>query len=371
MKAWIDIDNPPQVQYLAPFIEVFERHGIDVGLTARDYGITRQLLGQRAITHCAVGGEFGAGRVRKMAGTIERTLRLARIVGRSRPALLLSTSRSAVMAAWMLGIPSFMVLDYEHVELGSFRLTRTTVLHPDIIDSEVFREKGFTSERIIPFAGIKEDISFGGFDLDAVPAHQFDTRAERTILVLVRPPSETSHYFDAATRDLTRELLARLASNSSVRIVFSPRHPDQVEALRVHHWSHEPIVLERPVEFISLLKGVDWVVCAGGTMLREAAYLGVPAISVFRGEIGAVDRWLEALGAVRFASNPGDLDAINWAEHDRVTRVPHRRHAVDEIVQRILASAETHRRGLGRRRFVPVGMASPAVPDQPAGRPRT
>ena len=28
-------------------------------------------------------------------------------------------------------------------------------------------------------------------------------------------------------------------------------------------------------------------------MLREAAYLGVPALSIFRGDIGAVDRMLE------------------------------------------------------------------------------
>ena len=40
MKVWIDIENPPQVQYLMPVATAFEEIGADVLVTARDYGST-------------------------------------------------------------------------------------------------------------------------------------------------------------------------------------------------------------------------------------------------------------------------------------------------------------------------------------------
>ncbi len=45
--VWIDIDNPPQVQYLVPFVDAFRRRGASVALTARDYGNALELLALR------------------------------------------------------------------------------------------------------------------------------------------------------------------------------------------------------------------------------------------------------------------------------------------------------------------------------------
>ena len=52
----------------------------------------------------------------------------------------------------------------------------------------------------------------------------------------------------------------------------------------------------KAVPFVPLLKAVDLVICSGGTMLREAAYLGVPAYSIFKSRIGGVDRYLASIG---------------------------------------------------------------------------
>jgi hypothetical protein len=69
-------------------------------------------------------------------------------------------------------------------------------------------------------------------------------------------------------------------------------------------------VLRRSVPFVSLLKSVDAVVCAGGTMLREAAYLGIPAYSIFCSQSGAVDRWLERIGRAELLTGPDELPRI-------------------------------------------------------------
>lgn len=340
MRAWIDIDNPPQVQYLAPFAGAFQRLGVDVVVTARDYGITLELLRARGIGHGVVGREFGASRMQKLRGTTGRAVRLVRALSRAgRPDFVLSTSRSGAMAAWLMRIPSFMVLDYEHAELGSFRLFGTTIMHPGAIDPAVFRAKGFAAGRLVAFDGIKEDITFAGRDLDAVGPHDFGVARDGLRLVLVRPPSETSHYFQAESRALTHAVLERLAAESGLRVVFSPRHPAQVADLREHAWRNEPIVLERPVEPVALLKAMDWVVCAGGTMVREAAYLGVPAISIFRSEAGAVDRSLERAGAMRFVECAAQLDAIDWqARGGGAGRVARHPEILDELAARMVAA---------------------------------
>ena len=43
-------------------------------------------------------------------------------------------------------------------------------------------------------------------------------------------------------------------------------------------------------------------------MLREAAYLGIPAYSVLENPPGAVDLWLEKIGRARLLSRADDLE---------------------------------------------------------------
>ena len=74
-----------------------------------------------------------------------------------------------------------------------------------------------------------------------------------------------------------------------------------------------PIVLRSGAPFVSLLKAVDLVISSGGTMLREAAYLGVPAYSILRSEIGQVDEYLESIGRLTFIESPESFGRIRLA----------------------------------------------------------
>ena len=57
MLAWIDI---AQVQYMVPFVdEALSGEGLDVLVTARDYGFMIELLRARGVPHRVIGGEFG------------------------------------------------------------------------------------------------------------------------------------------------------------------------------------------------------------------------------------------------------------------------------------------------------------------------
>ena len=51
MRVWVDVDNAPQVQYLVPLGLAFERAGESVAFTARDNGITLDLM---RLSRCAL-----------------------------------------------------------------------------------------------------------------------------------------------------------------------------------------------------------------------------------------------------------------------------------------------------------------------------
>lgn len=315
MRAWVDIDNPPQARYLLPVARRFERAGHDVLLTARAHGDTFAILRSEAAQFEAVGMSFGKGFTRKLLGLAKRRRMLIDFIGEQSPPidLLLTGSRAATLAARKLEIPNFIIVDYEYVNLLFYELSGSYVLHPNVIDESSFRRRGVRRDRLIPFEGLKEDLSFADIDLASVPAHDFGNVGASPATVLFRPPAEDSHYYRRESRELALELLRYLADQRA-RVVFSPRERAQAAYLdEVAHWATEPILLRAPLPFVSLLKGVDAVVSAGGTMLREAAYVGVPAYSIFRGSLGAVDRHLASTGRLSILKSPSDFSQITLA----------------------------------------------------------
>jgi predicted glycosyltransferase len=346
LHAWIDIENPPQAQYLVPLARALERRGAAVFVTARDYGMTFDLLRAGGVQFEPVGRHFGASRAAKVAGTLRRVRDLRRILrGRPRPNAVLSVSRSASLAARSLGILSFAVCDYEYVNLSVFRLSGTYVVHPDVISAEAFRARGISQARLIPFHGIKEDITFADLDVASIPAYTFPELEGSSLLrVLFRPPAEESHYHRAESSALGGLTLGRLARDANVAVIFSPRYDWQVESLESIEWTVPPIVLRDAVPFVSLLKAVDVVISGGGTMTREAAYLGIPAVSVFRGAAGEVDRHLEATGRLTIVRSADELFVLDLRGLVRVQPMFTNRSVPDEIADAVVHAIRVERR---------------------------
>jgi predicted glycosyltransferase len=339
MKLWVDFDNPPQTRYLLPLARHFEEAGHDVVASARDYGDTFAILESEGVDFEAIGSSFGKGVRRKVMGLGVRARDLRKFARRQRGAIdvVLTGSRAATLAARMLKIPSFAIVDYEYVDLSIFRLTATNILYPRVIDPARFR--GISAKRLLPFDGLKEDISFAGVDIESVRAHDFgpSTGAPR---MLFRPPAEESHYYRQETGELGLELLRYLASRGA-QVVFSPRFEWQVRYLElVGQWEQEPIILREPIPTIALLKGVDAVISAGGTMLREAGYLGVPAYSIFRSRIGAVDRHLASIGRLAILASPEDFPRVALRSRKGIEPLRTNPAAVEQIEQMITERAQ-------------------------------
>ncbi len=341
LRVWIDIENPPQVRYLLPCKAWFEQAGADVVVTARDDGATYRLLESEHVDFQAIGWQPGRARRRKVAGLIRRGRALAAFVGERRADLLLSASRPASLAARYLRLPAFFIGDYEFTNVTVQRVTRTYLLFPDVIDPETW---GMRPDRLIPFRGIKEDLSFSGIALDDYPPHRFADAPDEVPLLLFRPPGEESHYHREASTIFAAEVLGYLARQESVQVVYAPRYEYQTLALGRHAWRRPPLVLREPVHFVSLLKGVDLVVSSGGSMLREAAYLGVPAYSIFQSRIGAVDRYLESIGRLRFVVSSGDFGSIELEVGRRQPVLSTNPRLADELLAEITSRVPRGRR---------------------------
>ncbi|HTW43629.1 MAG TPA: DUF354 domain-containing protein [Solirubrobacteraceae bacterium] len=341
MKVWIDIENPPQVQYLLPFHHAFGDAGIETALTTRNYGSTVEMLERAGVPAPAFGERVGPGKLAKLAAAWTRAHALrAFFADTGRPDAVLAASRASAIAARTMGIPSFLIGDYEHANMGVFWFTGSKILHPRVIDAEALRRRGLRRDQLLAFDGIKEDLTFAEVNVDAIEAHELPAAPAGAVRVLFRPPSETSHYYKAASSSFARQTLAHLAAGDAF-VVLSPREDSQRRMLEGLPWRHEPLVLERAVPFVSLLKSVDMVVCSGGTMLREAAYLGIPAYGIFQGRIGAVDRWLQEIGRVKLLLDERDLPHIELVARGPLQRLDSNPQLLGQLVA-LIATAAGH-----------------------------
>jgi predicted glycosyltransferase len=303
--VWVDIDNAPQVQYLCPLADELARRGHQIVVTARDQGMTLELLESRATPHVVVGSSFGRSRVSKAVGVTRRGAALTRLFRNRarRPTVLISSSRSSALAARLLGIPSFVICDYEHVDLSLYRRLAANLLFPNVIDAQFFVTRGLARERLLPFPGIKEHITFSGARLDAEPHRFEDAGSSELVRVILRLPAAESHYYVEKTGSASRELLSLFASCEDCVVIASPRYEWQAHALRRLSWKNQPVVLEHPIPFMRLLVAADLVVSSGGTLAREAAFLGIPSYSAFAGVQGGVDRYLQSIGRLTAVAN--------------------------------------------------------------------
>lgn len=337
MNVWVDIDNAPQARYLMPLARAFQQRGHHVLVTARDQGETLSILREEGATFRVVGASFGKGIPRKLRGLFVRARELKELIEQQEQQVdvVISGSRSAALVARQQDIPSFVIIDYEHVNLLIYRLAASQILHPDVIAAANFQRRGIRRDRLIPFRGIKEDISFSGLDVEATPAHDLGSDNGSIVRVLFRPPAEDSHYYRPESRKLALALLGHLAEED-VQVVLSPRESTQAAYLdEVRGWRREPLVLQEALPFVSLLKSVDAVVSAGGTMLREAAYLGVPAYSILRSRTGAVDRYLASVGRLSILTSPSDFSRLAIRPKGPLSPLRRDSSVVEEIATKI------------------------------------
>ena len=83
-------------------------------------------------------------------------------------------------------------------------------------------------------------------------------------------------------------------------------------------------------------------------MLREAAYLGVPAYSIFRGNIGAVDRYLASIGRLSLVASPADFSSIELAPKVSISPLRTTSSMAEQVMSMIIERTNAASNGSGR-----------------------
>jgi uncharacterized protein len=344
-KVWIDLENSPHVPFFIPIMEELKRRGFEVVLTARDCFQVCELADMAGLSYRKVGRHFGKNRIAKLAGLGLRVLQLAPFILREGPAIGVShCSRTSIILSALLGIPSINIIDYEFADqrltgmLGSNR--KKWVLTPEVVPSANFEKTGTLPDHILHYPGIKEDVYVPSFRPD--PAFKCNLGFEAgDVLVTMRPPASEAHYHSPESDRLLETVFALLTDHPEVKTVLLPRTSRQEAELRQAHGelfaAGRIVVPERALNGLDLIWHSDVVISGGGTMNREAAALGIPVYSIFRGALGAVDKHLAEKGKLILLTSEQEVrEKLRLVPRDRVRESrPDDASALEAVVQHI------------------------------------
>jgi predicted glycosyltransferase len=308
MRVWVDLTNTAHVLVLRPLVELLERDGHEVEITARPLSHTLELLEDWGHPHTTLGrygGVSRAGKARAALGRVGELLRFAR--GRRFDCALAHGSTDLPIASRLLRIPNSTMFDYEWAVLQHHLNCRLAnrVLVPDAIPAARLARYGARGAKLIRYPGLKEEYYLADFEPDESVLRQLGVDPAQPLAVVRTAPSYAL-YLGGSENELLPRLLRHLAEAEGAQTVVLARTPEQRQAVSALGLERV-VVPERAVDGRSLVALADALVSAGGTMNREAAVLGTPVWSIFEGRLGAVDELLASEGRLRFLSDPADV----------------------------------------------------------------
>jgi hypothetical protein len=348
-RVWIDLDNTPHVPFFIPIIKELEKRGVRVLLTARDAFQVCELASQSGLNFKKIGRHWGRRKIMKIVGWLQRAMWLAPFALKNRPDLALSHgSRSQILISRFLGIPTVMITDYEHSRYPPLAIPDWEI-SPDVIPAAAL-----PSHKVLKYHGLKEDVYAPFFKPD--PAILKDLGLNNDDLIItVRPPATEAHYHNPESDGIFQELMRHILNHPQAKTVLLPRNRRQGSSILMKNpsWFSKMrvIIPSKALDGLNLIYFSDLVVSGGGTMNREAAALGIPVYSIFRGRLGEVDRHLEAEGRLVMISTPDEVATkVKLVKRDRSFRYnAGERPALLQIVNHVEAILGQSKRRVGRK----------------------
>jgi predicted glycosyltransferase len=308
---WFDLDNSPHVPLFRPIFYELEKRNKNYFITARDYAQTKDLLTLWNVPHTLIGKHGGKNKIKKIINLFSRSNELIKNVKDRQINLAISHgSRTQVVTAKWLNIPSVLMLDYEYTEARIFNMLATYLLIPSLITDKRLYDAGFNLRKVVRYDGFKEEIYLGNF----FPEKNFRKSIgidEQTILVTMRPPAMSANYHNKKSEELFQKCLEYFSENTNSQCLIVARDTKKVNIIPNFLKKRENIsFLKQAVDGLQLIWNSDIVVSGGGTMSRESALLGVPTFSIFAGQKPYLDEYLQEKGKLEFIENFKQIESI-------------------------------------------------------------
>jgi uncharacterized protein len=344
MLVWIDLDNSPHVHFFAPLITALRLRGVESLITVRSHAQTEELARTYGLKFRVIGRHPTSTHfVGRAAETTIRAIQLAAFARRFKPTIAISHgSRALTLAAWAMRVPAMLLFDYEHTSKSLINLPDKTLV-PDVIPRDFL---GMADDKLAQYPGFKEEVYIYDFKPDREVLSQLNIDPSR-LLVTLRPPATWAHYHDPLSDRLFVALVERFRAERDAQVIVMPRTPEQAAILRAHYRMDAPPfrILDHAVDALSLMWFSDAVFSGGGTMVREAALLGVKTYSIFGGKLGAADQALVNEGKLHIVRDPQELESLQLAKSPGpLTRPTGRTQTRDFIIREIVDFLYHHAR---------------------------
>lgn len=298
MKIWIDVTNTPHVNVLMPIIRHLESKGHELIITARDFSETLPLLEKNGIKPIVYGKYKGKNRIKKVLGLFSRIFTLLFNVPKFDLAFSLGGNFTSTVA-WLRRKKSIVFSDNDiSFKFFSFALSDYFIF-PFYFKYQKIQKKYHIKDRQIKtFQGFKEDI----YIADYVPDPNFMKQLPFTDFVTIRPENLKASYVPKDSVTIVPQLFEKFKDEN---ILFLPRYEEEKKYAEGFSNVWYP---EGPLPGLDVCYNTKAMMTGAGTFAREAALLGVPAVSFFPSPVFlTVDEVMQEMGIEFKSRNPEEI----------------------------------------------------------------
>jgi hypothetical protein len=336
-RIWIDLLNPSHPLFFKSLISELESD-FDIQITVRNRAETVPLTNQLGLD-ATVAGTFYDDKKLKTVATVNRTISLLRKVKKFDWSLSLEDSDCVAVSKMKLK-RSILIIDndlkYKNQNgiiqffENTVKLLANDIIVPKVAES-VFKE--FSSRiNIHPFDGYKEDIYLADF----IPNPKVKDIIPYDHYVIIRPEALQSFYVHG-NKSLVPDLLSFFNDND-LPIVYLPREIIDTNLVK----DFNVFIPKTTLNGLDLCYYSDAVLTGSGTMAREAACMGKPAVSFFPdNELLSVDNQLIKEEKMIHSRNAKEIGNYIFSQKDKkistdFTRSKKVKNEVVEIIRKIL-----------------------------------
>ena len=334
MRIWIDVTNTPHVNVLMPIIRHLQQLRHSLVFTARDFSETIPLLKKNGIDPIVYGNYKGKSRIKKVAGLFTRMWKLLFGLPTFDLAFSLGGNYTSTIA-FLRGKKSIVFSDNDiSFKFFSFALGSYFVF-PDYFKYDKAKKKYHLKDsRIKTFNGFKEDIYIADF----IPDPAFLDKLPFKSFITIRPENLKASYVPKDSRTIVPQLFEEFKDRN---ILFLPRYEEEKKYAEGYQNVWYP---DHPLSGLDVCFYTQAMLTGAGTFAREAALLGVPAVSFFPSPIFlSVDEAMQKLGIEFKSRDPKEIrQFVVGAERSAVSTDRSKRvqQAVFDIIDSIIEEVQ-------------------------------
>lgn len=343
------MDNSPHVPFFSPIIEKLQEDGFTVKKSIRNYSQTVGLAQIYGLKYKVIGKHYGKHKLLKLFGLFYRAIQLLPFALKHKPIMAVSHgSRSQMLIAHFLKIPIVLFLDYEFVQILPTIKPRLAFF-PNVVTEKTLSKFHFPTKT---YPGIKEFIYVPSFIPDASLQNEYNFKD--FITVIIRPPAHEAHYHNEESEKLFDEVMNKIINCENTQAIILPRDKKQKKMVynkyRQYFDNEKLKIPELVVDALSLMWYSDIVISGGGTMNREAAALGIPVYTIFKGKIGDVDRYLSDTNRLTIISSVDEIkDKLKLEKRHKPAKLDNLNslalHSITEDLKNLVLELSEHNSG--------------------------